>query len=259
MTNNPLKLKDRQLEILMHLYRFRFLNRVQIQKLLNHKNHTLVIQWLNELTEQKYLYSFFKKELGNIPTIYCLGSKSRKVLMGKDGIKEKLLKRVYQEKKSSQSFKNHCMCVADIYLSLTKLTDSNKAKLTFYTNVDLTDIKYLPLPHPDAFFSIKQKESTKRYFLDVFNPGVSNKWIYKRIKQYFKYYDEDYWQEHNKNPFPEIIFVYYDLKTKIELEKIIKRNFEEEQNLKFSLLMVDDLVRNGISKKILQRIKINSD
>ena len=146
------------------------------------------------------------------------------------------------------------MCIADIYLSLAKLTDSNKAKLTFYTNVDLTDIKYLPFPHPDAFFSIKQKESTKRYFLDVFNPGVSNKWIYKRIKQYFKYYDEDYWQEHNQNPFPDVIFVYYDLKTKKELEKIIKRNLEEEPELTFSLMSFDDIQKRGISREILYKI-----
>ena len=94
------------------------LNRVQIQQLLNHRNHTLVIHWLNELTEQKYLYSFFKKELGNIPTVYYLGTKAKKILTGKDEIKEKILKRVYQEKKSSQAFKNHCICVAGIFISL---------------------------------------------------------------------------------------------------------------------------------------------
>ena len=176
-------------------------------------------------------------------------------MTGKDEIKEKILKRVYQEKKSSQAFKNHCMCVADIYLSLTKLTDSNKAKLTFYTNVDLTDIKYLPLPHPDAFFSIKQKESTKRYFLDVFNPGVSNKWIYKRIKQYFKYYDEDYWQEHNKNPFPEIIFVCFDEKTKKNLIKNIKKGLEDEENLKFSLTTVEEIKSKGLGKEILHKVE----
>ena len=255
MTNNPLKLKDRQLEILMLLYRFRFLNRVQIQQLLNHRNHTLVIHWLNELTEQKYLYSFFKKELGNIPTVYYLGTKAKKILTGKDEIKEKILKRVYQEKKSSQAFKNHCMCVAGIFISLAKLTDSNKAKLTFYTNVDLTDIKYLPLPHPDAYFSIQQKESVKRYFLDIFNPGVSNKWIYKRIKQYFKYYDEDYWQEHNKNPFPEIIFVCFDEKTKKNLIKNIKKGLEDEENLKFSLTTVEEIKSKGLGKEILHKVE----
>jgi len=176
-------------------------------------------------------------------------------LTGKDEIKEKILKRVYQEKKSSQAFKNHCMCVAGIFISLAKLTDSNKAKLTFYTNVDLTDIKYLPLPHPDAYFSIQQKESVKRYFLDIFNPGVSNKWIYKRIKQYFKYYDEDYWQEHNKNPFPEIIFVCFDEKTKKNLIKNIKKGLEDEENLKFSLTTVEAIKSKGLGKEILHKVE----
>ena len=115
MTNKPPKLKDRQLEILMLLYRFRFLNRIQIQQLLNHKNHSLVIHWLNELTEQKYIISFFKKELGNIPTVYCLGTKAKKVLMGKDGIKEKLLKG-FTKKKNLPKLLKTTVCVLQIFI-----------------------------------------------------------------------------------------------------------------------------------------------
>lgn len=254
MKTQTSKLKDRQLEILMLLYRFRFLNRIQIQKLLNHKNHTLVIHWLNELVKTKHIVSEFKRQLGNVPSVYFLGTNGRKELMKKSDIKHKLLKRVYQEKKASSSFKNHCMAVADIYLSLLTLVKKNNAKLSFYTTVDLTDMKYLVLPHPDVFFSIQQKELTKRYFLDVFNLQASEKWLYKRVKQYFKYYEEQYWQDHNKNQFPEIIFVCFDEKTKKNLIKNIKKGLEEEENLLFSLVMVEEIKKKGISKQTLERV-----
>ncbi len=254
ITPTELKLKDKQTEILLNLYRFRFLNRNQIQRLLNHKKHNRIIKWLNELTKEKYVIQEFERKIGAIPSVYCLGTKARKELKKRKEIKEKLLERVYQEKNSSPEFKTHCMTIADIYLSLCNLTKKHDAKLSFYTIVDLTDMKYLVLPHPDAFFSIQQKEFTKRYFLDVFNPQVSEKWLYKRVKQYFKYYEEQYWQDHNKNQFPEIIFVYFDEKTKKTLIKYIQKSLDYEENINFSLTSVEEIKTKGISKEVLQKI-----
>lgn len=256
MKTQTAKLKDRQLQILMLLYRFRFLNRTQIQKLLNHKNHTLVIHWLNELVKTKHIVSEFKRQLGNVPTVYFLGTSGRKELLKRVDIKQKLLKRVYQEKKASLVFRNRCMAVADIYISLLSLTQKNKAILSFYTTVDLTDMKYLPLPHPDAFFSIQQIIVKKRYFIEVFDSQASEKWLYKRVQQYFNYFEENYWQDHNKNPFPEIIFVYHDLKTKGYLEKLIKRRLEEFEDLSFALASADAISQKGISKEILYKVNL---
>lgn len=255
ITPTELKLKDKQTEILLNLYRFRFLNRNQIQRLLNHKKHNRIIKWLNELTKEKYVIQEFERKIGAIPSVYCLGTNARKELKKRKEIKEKLLERVYQEKNSSPEFKAHNMAIADIYLSLIDLTKKHDAKLTFYTTVDLTDMKYLVLPHPDAYFSIQQKEMTKRYFLDVFNLNASEKWLFKRVKQYFKYYEEDYWQDHNKNPFPEIIFVCFDEKTKKNLIKNIKKGLEDEENLKFSLTTVEEIKNKGLNKDILYKIE----
>lgn len=252
-TQIDLKLKEKQTEILLNLYRFRFLNRNQIQQLLNHKKHNRIIKWLNELAKEKYVNCEFERKFGAIASVYCLGTRARKKLKNRQNVKIKLLERVYQEKNSSSEFKAHNMAIADIYLSLTDLTKKHDAKLNFYTTVDLTDMKYLVLPHPDAFFSIQQKEFTKRYFLDVFNLNASEKWLYKRVKQYFKYYEEDYWQDHNKNPFPEIIFVCFDEKTKRNLIKNIKKGLEDEENLKFSLTTVEEIKSKGLRKEILHK------
>lgn len=255
VTPTELKLKDKQTEILLNLYRFRFLNRNQIQQLLNHKKHNRIIKWLNELTREKYVNKDFERKFGAVPSVYCLGTKARKELKKRKEIKKKLLERVYQERNSSPEFKAHNMAIADIYLSLTDLTKKHDAKLNFYTTVDLTDMKYLVLPHPDAYFSIQQKEFTKRYFLDVFNAHTSEKWLYKRVKQYFKYYEEEYWQDHNKNQFPEIIFVCFDEKTKKNLIKNIKKGLEDEESLSFSLTTMEDIKNKGINKDTLSKVE----
>jgi hypothetical protein len=45
----------KQQEIPKLIYKFRFLNRIQIQTLLNHKYHKRIIDWLNDLVGKEYL------------------------------------------------------------------------------------------------------------------------------------------------------------------------------------------------------------
>jgi len=248
------KLKQKQIDILMLLYKFRFLTRNQIQALLNHKYHSKTLAWVNELAKDKYIIRDYNRTLAGKPAVYFLGTNGRKELIGKENIKTSLLDRVYQEKRASQIFRNHCMMIADIYISLLELIKKHNAKLKFYTKVDLTDIKYLPLPHPDVYFSIEEKTITKRYFLEIFDEYPANKWVFKRVQQYFHYYEEQYWQDHNTNPFPEIIFVYHDLKTKQNLEIMIKRRLEDVGNISFSLISNEQIKLNGLRKETLFRV-----
>lgn len=250
-----IKLKQKQIDILQLIYKFRFLNRTQIQKLLDHKYHSKILTWLNELSKEKYIVRDYDRTIAGKPAVYFLGTAGRKELLGKDNIKANLLKRVYQEKRTSQIFRNHCMIIADIYISLLELTKKYNAKLKYYTKADLTDIKFLPLPHPDVYFSIEEKTITKRYFLEIFDEYPSNKWVFKRVQQYFHYYEKQYWQDHNTNPFPEIIFVYGDLKTKQNLEIMIKRRLEDVENISLSLISNEQIKLNGLRKETLYRVE----
>jgi len=45
----------KQEEILKLLYRYRFLNRIQIQALLNHKDKRRIIAWLSDLRSKGYV------------------------------------------------------------------------------------------------------------------------------------------------------------------------------------------------------------
>lgn len=249
-----IKLKPKQIEILLLLYRFRFLNRNQIQKLMSHKHFNRVIVWLNELANEKYIVRDYNRRLAGKPSVYFLGTGGRKVLMEMEDIKKSLLERVYQEKRTSQAFREHCMLIAEIYMSLLSLVEKNNAKLNFYTKNELSDIKYLVLPHPDIYFSIEQKSLTKRYFLDVFDSYSSGKWLFKRVQQHIHYFEENYWQDHNPNPFPEILFVYQEEKTMKILETLVRKRTAGYEGISFSLVSGNDIRLKGISRELLRRV-----
>ena len=77
-----LTITTKQKEILLQLYRFRFLNRVQIQTLLIHKDAKNTNVWLKDLTNKKYIERIFEKKAGiNDPAIYNISIYGIKFLL----------------------------------------------------------------------------------------------------------------------------------------------------------------------------------
>lgn len=253
------KLTIKQLEILKLIYKFRFLNRTQLQSILNHKQKQKIIIWLNKLTEQKYLKRYFDKKLATIPAAYSLGSTVRKYYLKEKpkDINLTILDRVWRESGSTQKFKKHWMLVADIYISLLNLIrKDNKGKLTFFSKTDLKGVQYLILPEPDAYFTLEDPTGLiKRYFLDIFDDLTPRMILRKRIKQYFSYFEKNYWQEHMKHDFPEIIIVCPDQTSKNYLNSFIRRTLNDTQvNLSFYLALRSDIQINGLNRGVLQKV-----
>lgn len=251
-------LTDRQHEILILIYRFRFLNRLQIQTLLNHKQFNRIIIWLNELTENNYLIRYYSKSQATIPAIYSLGPAGRKYLRKypTEQVKTELLDRVWREKTTSAQFKSHCQLVADIYLSLITLSKLTKTKLSFFSKTDLHGMKYLIQPSPDAYFSLEETDGyIKRYFLEIIDDYASTDKLVQLILRYFTYYSKQYWQNHTDKPFPEIIFICPDLRAKKCLYAVIRRKLKKEPNIRIYLALREDMKEKGICREVLDLVK----
>jgi len=238
----------KQLNILLLLYRFRFLNRIQIQKLLNHKDPRRINTWLKDLTDRNIIgRKYSTKLLANTkPAIYHLATKSRAILLTQPDINEKLLKRVYREKTRSDKLINHCLLVADIYFLLDNQSQTNKSKLHFYTKTDLVSHYYLPYKRPDAYIAIESGRQTKRYFLEIIDEGTPRFMIRSKINQYIEYFQANIWQDRTEHPNPTILFVCPDELTKIFLNKYILQMQEEEPEieLEFFLTIKDQITNN---------------
>lgn len=248
MTINDLT--DKQLEILLLIYRFRFLTRNHIQQFLNHKDYSLINRYLKTLTDYQLINRIYSTKRSDInsPAIYYLANKSRSLLKDYEKCNSDLLGRVYREKYRSEVFRNHCLFLADLYFMFQQAAKKQRAVCHFYTATDISTVAYAPLPLPDAYLTVKEKnKKIKRYFLDIFNEGMPMFAIRRRINQYCRYYNGDFWQDHNKDPFPKVFLICPTLRVQKSLLKSIPQTLEvEDADISFFLGLKDDLVRRGI-------------
>ncbi|NTU46323.1 hypothetical protein HGA88_01735 [Candidatus Roizmanbacteria bacterium] len=251
----------RQNELFTLLYRFRFLQRRHFQLLLNHKHVSRIYNWLNQLTQEHYLKKFFNAHTITVSASYSLNTKGRKYI--KDhlddrefmSVKEPVLDRVWREYKYSEQFRNHCLFIADIYVSLYELVQKTKAVLNFRTKVELLSIKNFIFPAPDAFFSLEEQDGSKKYFfLEVFDPSTPETRVTRRIKQYFEYCDRRYWQDRSEGSFPRVVIVLPDVRAKRFTYKQIQRKIAGREEPIFYLSTWEETRTKGMVKEVLQRV-----
>ncbi len=251
------QLKPKQTEILKLLYRFRFLNRIQIQKIFNHKNHHQIQLWLNDLITQKYINKSFERKIAAAPAVYCLGTNGRKYLknnLNNGEVEPALLDRVWREKNYSAQFKEHCLFLAEVYLSLVSLLDETETNFHFYTKTDLSSMEHLISPNPDAYFSYRETNNTvKRYFLDILD-DLPSRVLRKRIRQYFYYYSSDEWTDNTDKPFPEILLICPNDKTKWHLFYYIRKKLADEPKVRFYLTTRSLVISRGLNRDTLQKV-----
>jgi hypothetical protein len=244
MTKLP-KLTKKQQEILKLLYRFRFLNRIQIQALMGHKDPKTINLWLRDLRAKGYVEWIYSTHFAEQtkPAIYYLSLNGVRYLRtltrtskGEDGETivipiyppEELRKR-YKEPTRSQTFIDRCILVAEYCIALEWVDAENEAegkKLRFYYQ---TEADYLlnhsyyhfilesELIQPSLVFCKdrlddegKEETTLKSYLLEIFDPTLPRYRIKKRLSDYVKYLDEEdiTWKEETDTEnLPVLLFV----------------------------------------------------
>jgi hypothetical protein len=127
---NLSKITKKQQEILKLLYRYRFLNRIQIQALMNHKDYKTINLWLKDLRDKEYVTWIYSTHFAEKtkPAIYYLGLNGIRHLKkltatDEDGNEqptyplEELRKR-YRESTRSQTYIDRCVLLADCCITL---------------------------------------------------------------------------------------------------------------------------------------------
>lgn len=247
----------KQLEILTLIYRFRFLNRTQLQTLLNHKDTKRINTWLKDLTDKNILGRIYSTKLkeNTKPAIYHLATKSRKILLDQEDTNEKILNRAYRDKNASQKLINHSLFLADVFLLLKNDSLSNNQKLHFFTKTELADHTYLPYNRPDAYIALKDKKQSKRYFLEIIDEGTPRFMLRKKISQYIEYFDEGIWKNRTLHDNPSLLFICPNQSIKEFLYKHIAQVLEEEtSDLQFFLSLKSEIQIEGITTSTWQLV-----
>jgi len=229
---NTAKITKKQVEIIHLLVKYRYLNRIHIQKLLNHKQSHRVKVWLRDLSNKEYLVRFYSNKFGeNIkPAYYCLAVKSRKILKPDPEINPNYLDQIYREKKLSQRFIDQCFFVADTYLTIRDYCIKHSCTFHFLTRSQLNGFEALPSPLPAAMIRITQKRKIARYFVEYFDSLTPRFAIRKNISQYLDDLDIEDFEKIYKISFPAIIYACPNEMWVRYVSKQIKKSLDESYN-----------------------------
>jgi hypothetical protein len=244
MTKLP-KLTKKQQTILKLLYRFRFLNRIQIQAFLGHKDPKTINSWLRDLRAKGYVEWIYSTHFAEKtkPAIYYLGLYGVRYLRtltraSKDEDGETVvspsyppeeLRKRYKEPTRSQTFIDRCILIAECCIALERADTENEANGKNVRHYYQTEADYLlersyyhfilesELIQPSLVFCKdrldedgKEETTLKSYLLEVFDPTLPRYRMKKRLGDYVKYLDDEdiTWKEQtNTEKLPIVLFV----------------------------------------------------
>jgi len=244
MTRLP-KLTKKQQEILKLQYRFRFLNRIQIQAFLGHKDPKTINLWLRDLRVKGYVEWIYSTHFAEKtkPAVYYLGlngvrhlrtlTRTSEYEAGNTVVlpaypPEELRKR-YKEPTRSQTYIDRCILVAECCIAFEQENTKNEAegkKLRFYYQAEadyLLERSYYhfilesELIQPSLVFCKdrlneegKEETTLESYLLEVFDSTLPRYRMKKRLSDYVKYLDDEdiTWKEQtDTEKLPIILFV----------------------------------------------------
>src|SRR5579859_1360954 len=114
-------LTKRQEEILVLIYRFRFINIKQLQRYFKHKDARRINTWLRDLVAKKYLGRIYSHKLleNTKPAIYYLMNNGiiwirydvGATYANSGQLEIRHIKKFYQDRKASEAFINHCVAI----------------------------------------------------------------------------------------------------------------------------------------------------
>ena len=281
------KITNKQSEIIELLYSYRFLNRIQIQALLGHKDKKTINLWLRDLKSKLYIDWIYAPDdfaLKTKPAIYYLALNSvrfLKTVQASDDSPwypiEDVRKR-YKEATRSQTFIDHSMLVADCCIEIIKASrETNLAKKSWQLATE-ADYRHSSNPYyhlyenelvsPNLVIAktttkgsgANKQETTTNFLLEIFDATMPRYRIKKRLSNYVEYLGDGEWQDATRDDKPPVLFLVC-LRTsdliyaKRRTRGILAEEWDEDDGDKptIQFAIQDDLQRSGIFGDIWER------
>lgn len=270
------RITNKQQEILELLYQYRFLNRIQIQVLMGHKDKKRISAWLKDLRENHYIEWIYNPDHfaeKTKPAIYFIainGVRYLKTVQADDDSPwyplEDVRKR-YREHERSQTFIDHSLLVADCCINLRTSNTSKKTYL-FVTEADYgqqyNEYNFLSaseLVQPDICFVKKEQKGgeavTTAYLLEIFDATLPRYRLKKRLGNYIEYLNDNEWQSETGDDEPPIILlvcpkttdlIYGKRRTRGLMADIWDYEDEDRPNIRFAT--IEKVKLHGVIGKI---------
>jgi hypothetical protein len=263
---------NKQLEILLLIYRFRYINRKQIQTILTHKNHRRILAWLNDLIAQNCIGSIYSKKMpdNTKPTVYYLGRYGRKILqkhfseiLDEDGEKKTdkqaiyQLTKTYKDSQRTEVFRLTCLALVDCYITLLPY-EENKAYDTIFSS--LTECaNYSLLKKFDSYLSLQKKRGKeKRYVFVYITNRTPRRFIRYRIAEIIKYLHKE-WGYETTIPSPTVLLICSNFPIKNYTRKVCEsklKYYGNPEKITIQLTTLHEFKAEGFDGNIWAKPKI---
>lgn len=250
----------KQQEIALLIPKFRFLDRVQIQKFLHHKNKKTINTWLPDLVTKLYLKRIYDPQSfreKNKPAIFHIDINGIRFLKSQ-GYPPSLLRKLYKEGLQNDNFINQCLFITDICLDL--INQSYEFTTIHQYQDPNSPFHFLNDLKPQLVFI---KINLRKYrLLDIFDDSLPRyRFFYaikKKIRSYIEFSYSNLWEENISKTFPAIRFICPSTSTLIYAKRLTKKLLEEEQveNLDISFATIDDIKKYGVTADIWESPEI---
>ena len=256
MTLPPITTK--QQEIIKLLYKYRFLNRIQIQQLLNHKDKRRIISWLKDLREKQYIdwhYDSTDFVAKSRPAIYYVSLNAIRYLRDQNQYPNPELKKRYKEPERTQVFIDRCLLVADCCITLRDKSD-NAVLYRFILPTDYIGMTnqyhFLADLQPHLYFSKHQDNKVINYLLENFDAALPRYHLRKRLKDYIDFIDE--WGATNQ-PKPIALFVCANIADLLYAKRRMRKIMEEEGiDLQARVTTLEKIETSGVTSMIWEEV-----
>jgi hypothetical protein len=269
---NLSKITSKQREIMGLLYQYRFLNRIQIQAFLRHKDKKTVNVWLKDLKAKGYIDWIYEPDdfaLKTKPAIYYLSLNSIRHLKDNSDHPQEELRKRYRESTRSQSFIDRSILIADACLALDDARDETSYPQSWYfyeTEAEYLEDSYYhfileselikpQLCFQELNYDIGEPVAVAQYFLEIFDPGLPRYRMKKRLSNYIEYLDdegEQWKKEERTDKLPNILMIcprtsdliYAKRRTRGLIAEIWDEEDDEKPTIKFATM--DDFKKRGV-------------
>lgn len=261
------KLSNKQKEIITFVIRYRFLNRIHIQNFINHKDYSTLNKYLKYLTKNQYLNRIYSQKFGeNIkPSVYYLGINGIHYLKTLDNINPNQFRKLYHESKRKDSFRQHCLALADFVCNLNAHAKQQDKNVTLLTRNDFLALRdtplsqFLQIPNPDLYYSFSGTGIAKRCFVVVIDEYLPSFILRSKARKFFRAYQDENWEELFDNKFPSIAYLLpteKKLKTMKRAITMVRNEFDDEsinKNVKCNLTLISEIQLKSIADKIWRK------
>jgi len=187
---------NKQQIIIRLLYRYRFLDRKQIQILLQHKDKRRIITWLKDLRQKQYAQWIYDADdfvAKTKPAIYYIGLAGIRYLKKTGDYPTLELRKRYKESGRTQSYISRCLLIADCCITLDEKVKTSKGlNYIYFTEADYSDSdspynSLLGELKPHLYFVKDDGGINTAYVMELFDALLPRYQVRKRLGEYLEY------------------------------------------------------------------------